>query len=65
MIVVLIPLGKIPRRYAYYHMFYYKARKTFVYNGILRLLIEGYLELSLCSFLNLLSTSYKNFSNIF
>jgi hypothetical protein len=61
-ILILLPLGYINSKSKIFNKVYHKLRKMFIYNSILRLLIEGYLELSLSSMINLYDLNYYSIS---
>jgi hypothetical protein len=57
-IIVLLLLGYIHSKSKIYIRIYNKLRRMFIYNSMLRLVIEGYLELTISSFVNLYDLSY-------
>jgi hypothetical protein len=57
-IIVLLLIGYIHSKSKIFIRIYSKLRGMFIYNSMLRLMIEGYLELTISSFINLYDLSY-------
>jgi hypothetical protein len=65
LILLLLLIGIIPLKIKLIAKVYNFLRKMFIYNSILRLLIEGYLELTICTLVNLYDISYQTFTDIY
>jgi hypothetical protein len=67
LIMFIWPLDLIIKKFKRLYVFYLKIKNKLIFNSVIRLILEGYLEFSLCSLLNLLvlsdNTLKKNTNN--
>src|SRR5688572_23869811 len=57
LIIIILPLDPLVKRFPKIYKYYLSLKNKLVFNSIIRLLLEGYLEFSICSLLNILALS--------
>jgi hypothetical protein len=64
LVIIIIPFGLIAKKFMCINKYYLKIKKMLIFNSILRLIYESYIELCICSLLNLIKFTDISFGTI-